>query len=196
MKELRNLPNIISALRLGAVPLLAWLAWMGADRSFAWLLVIVGPTDMLDGWLARKYGWESRLGAMLDSVADFSIVIVVLFAIVTMHQEVFASYGRIVWAIVGIWSLTNILGLIRYRRLPSFHTAFGRIGLMTFGVFVLVLFFYGLVPWVLYVCGTICFLAGVESFILVLLLDQWTPNLRGGLPAVIRARQKPPGDAV
>ena len=188
---MRYLPNLISVLRLTAVPVLIWLAWTGADRAFAWLLVAAGLTDILDGWLARKYGWVSRAGALLDSTADISIVLVVLFAMWTLHNDVFVYHGTIVWAILAVWSLSNLIGLYRYHRLPSFHTASARLGLMLFGLFVLVLFFYGFVPWLLYACGTVCFLAGVESLILVILIDHWRPNLRGGIRALIRARTKP-----
>ena len=187
---MRYLPNLISALRLTAVPVLIWLALIGEGRAFAWLLVAAGVTDILDGWLARKYGWVSRVGALLDSAADITIVLVVLFAMWTLHNDVFVYHGVIVWSILGVWSLANLIGLVRYRRLPSFHTASARFGLVMFGLFVLVLFFYGFVPWLLYVCGAICFIAGVESLILVILIDHWRPNLRGGIRALIRAKTK------
>lgn len=184
----RHLPNWISSVRLAAMPVLVWLVWMGEERTFAWLLVAAGATDVIDGWLARRFGWESRFGAMLDSAADISIVLVVLIGVFVLHPEVMREDGWIIWSILGIWSASNLLGLIRYRRLPSFHTAFARISLMIFGLFALILFFYGYVPLVLYICGTVCFLAGVESLVLVLMLDEWTPNLRGGLLAVLRVR--------
>lgn len=187
---MRYLPNIISALRLITVPVLIWLAWIGADRAFAWLLVIAGATDLLDGWLARRYGWVSKVGAMLDSAADISIVLVVLFAMWTLHGEVFVEYSYIIWAILAVWSASNLIGIARYKRLPSFHTGFARFALLMFGVFVLMLFFYGFVPWLLFFCGAVCFLAGVENLLLVLFIDHWKPNLRGGLRAVIRARAK------
>lgn len=189
MNDYRYLPNLISVLRLSTVPVLAWLAWAGADRAFAWLLIVAGMSDLVDGWLARRFGWVSRLGAMLDSAADMSIVLVVLFAIVSLHPEVLIDYGWVIWSVLAVWTAVNVIGLIRYRRLASFHTELARIGLIMFGIFVLVLFFHGFVPWVLLACGTVCFLAGVESLILVLLLKDWTPNLRGGLFAVFSARK-------
>ena len=187
---MRYIPNLISAIRLATVPVLIWLALTGADRAFAWLLVAAGITDILDGWLARKYGWVSKVGALLDSTADISIVLVVLYAMWTLHHDVFVYHGAVVWAILGVWSLANLIGLYRYHRLPSFHTTSARIGLILFGLFVLTLFFYGFVPWLLYACGLVCFLAGVESLILVILLDHWRPNLRGGIRALIRAKMK------
>jgi len=182
----RHLPNAISLFRLFSVPVLLWLALSGAERAFAWLLVIVGSSDLLDGWLARRYGWVSRLGAVLDSVADMSIVLVTLLAIVRLHPEVFVHYGWFVWSIVAMWTIAILAGLLRYRRFASFHTELARVGITLFGVFVLVLFFHGFVPWVLLACGSVCFLAGMETLVLVLLLKEWTPNLRGGLYAVWR----------
>ena len=171
------------------MPLLVWLVWIGAERPFAWMLIFAGSTDILDGWLARRYGWESKLGALLDSIADISIVLVVLFGVVMLHPEVFTDDGWVIWSIIGVWGLSNLLGLLKYQRLPSFHTGFARFGLMTFGVFAMVLFFHGYEPMVLYICGAICFLAGVESLLLVLMIPNWRPNLRGGLLAVLRERR-------
>jgi len=184
----RYLPNAISLFRLSSVPVLLWLAIAGADSAFVWLLVLVGSSDMLDGWLARRFGWVSRLGALLDSIADMSIVLVVLLAIVLLHPEVFVDYGWVVWSVVGART-----AMARdSRRRQRFRLA--ALGITIFGVFVLVLFFYGFVPWVLLACGAVCFLAGVESLLLVLLIDRWTPNLRGGLYAVLRTgRPGPPG---
>jgi phosphatidylglycerophosphate synthase len=187
--SLRHLPNAISVLRLSSMPVLLWLAWNGAERPFAWLLLAAGCSDLLDGWLARRYGWVSRVGALLDSAADISIVTVVLFAVIMLHPEVFVDHAWIIWSVAGIWALTNLIGIVRYRRLASFHTAFGRFGLMMFGVFALSLFFFSFVPAILYVCGAFCFLAGVESLVLVWMISRWTPNFRGGLPAALRARK-------
>ena len=190
MSKWRHLPNIISMLRLGAVPVLVWLAYSGAEKPFAWLLVAAGVTDFLDGWLARRFGWASNIGAVLDSIADIAVVLVVLFAVWILHPYVFTEHGWIICAIMGVWASSNLIGLFRYGRTPSFHTAFARFGLFMFGVFALVLFFYQFLPWLLYLSGGIAFLAGVESLLMVLLVDKWQPDLRGGLPAVLKQRRK------
>lgn len=66
-----TVPNLLSALRLAGVPLFLWLL-LGPHADVAALLVLMasGVTDYLDGWIARRYDQGSRLGQLLDPVAD------------------------------------------------------------------------------------------------------------------------------
>lgn len=67
---LRHLPNIISALRIVLViPILGALIKEEFDLALL-LLLVAGVSDALDGYLAKRYGWVSRLGSILDPVAD------------------------------------------------------------------------------------------------------------------------------
>ncbi|MQA01305.1 MAG: CDP-alcohol phosphatidyltransferase family protein [Streptosporangiales bacterium] len=64
-------PNLLSGLRLLGVPLFLWLV-LGPE-SDGWAVVVLAVssvTDYLDGWLARVLNQTSRLGQMLDPVAD------------------------------------------------------------------------------------------------------------------------------
>lgn len=78
--EYRDLPNIISLLRLLAViPVLYLLL----EREFGWallLFVAAGLSDGLDGFLAKHYGWQSYLGGILDPVAD-KVLLVACFLV-------------------------------------------------------------------------------------------------------------------
>ena len=67
---LRHLPNVITVLRILLVIPLGW-AIMREHQLLALLLAAVaGASDALDGWLARRFHWQSRLGAWLDPAAD------------------------------------------------------------------------------------------------------------------------------
>ena len=190
MSDLKFLPNAISILRMASVPLLAWLAWGGFERAFTVVLIIAGLSDWFDGWLARHFGWVSRTGALLDSIADMSLILVVLYGIVRLHPEVFVEHGWIIWTIVAAWLIVNLAALMRYCRPASFHTSLGRAGFTSFVIFVLVLFLHGFVPWVLMACGVVCLVAAAESLLLVILIRNWSPDLRGGLIAVLQARRR------
>jgi cardiolipin synthase len=67
---MRWLPNAITALRMAlTVP----LAWLILEEQHAWALlvgVVAGFSDGVDGFLAKRYGWQSQLGGLLDPVAD------------------------------------------------------------------------------------------------------------------------------
>lgn len=85
-----NLPNILTWLRILAIPLVVVLFFLGddnpgnpADPLAGLLFAAAAITDSLDGYLARRLGQTTRLGAFLDPVADKLIVAVALVLIVS-----------------------------------------------------------------------------------------------------------------
>lgn len=67
---LRHLPNLISALR---VVLVVPIVWSLLDRRLELaiaLFLVAGVSDAVDGFLAKQFGWVSRLGGILDALAD------------------------------------------------------------------------------------------------------------------------------
>jgi cardiolipin synthase len=67
---LRHLPNLITALRILLVLPLCWLIDSGRYDGALVVAAIAAFSDALDGWLAKRYGWQSWIGGMLDPVAD------------------------------------------------------------------------------------------------------------------------------
>src|SRR5688572_10047692 len=81
-----NLPNTLTWLRIFAIPLVVvffYLPYKWADPAAGLLFGLAGITDSLDGYLARRMGQTSRLGAFLDPVADKLIVAVALVLLVS-----------------------------------------------------------------------------------------------------------------
>jgi cardiolipin synthase len=66
----RHLPNAITVLRMLLVLPIAWAILAREPRLALGLSAVAGFTDGLDGFLARHYGWRSRLGGVLDAAAD------------------------------------------------------------------------------------------------------------------------------
>src|SRR3984957_6881691 len=65
-----NLPNLITLARLLSVPLTIWLI-LSEDYAIAfWVFVVAGASDALDGYIAKRFDCRTRLGALLDPVAD------------------------------------------------------------------------------------------------------------------------------
>ena len=84
-----NLPNTLTWLRIFAIPLVIvffYLPFHWADPAAGLLFAAAGITDSLDGYLARKMGQTSRLGAFLDPVADKLIVAVALVLLVSKEM--------------------------------------------------------------------------------------------------------------
>lgn len=64
------MPNVITLARLCAVPLAVWLVVQRQLDLAFWLFVAAGLSDAVDGWLARRSGTRSAVGAILDPMAD------------------------------------------------------------------------------------------------------------------------------
>ena len=124
------MPNVISVLRIaGSVGLLfcnvsGWPFWM--------LYALCGISDMVDGWLARKFQAESKTGAVLDSVAD--IVFVACCAIRLLPMLDIPTWLWI-WAgvIVFIKIVNQISALVVCKRFCFPHTIANKLtGLLLF----------------------------------------------------------------
>ena len=115
---MKRIPNILSALRMVlCVPLLL----VDAMTVPFWVLyVTAGVTDMLDGFLARRWGVESRFGAKLDSLADLMFVLVAGYKLFPWLQLPDA-----IWIMIGIVALVKVgdaICSVAKRRVGFLHT--------------------------------------------------------------------------
>jgi CDP-diacylglycerol--glycerol-3-phosphate 3-phosphatidyltransferase len=68
--QLKHFPNFLSLVRLLAAPYLFWLLWEREWGAAILVMVLAAITDGLDGFLARRWKTSSRVGEMLDPIAD------------------------------------------------------------------------------------------------------------------------------
>ncbi len=83
-----TIPNLLTAIRIALIPaivVLFYLPYHWSDMACGIMFGFVGITDAFDGYLARKLGQVSRLGAFLDPVADKLIVATALVLIVSKN---------------------------------------------------------------------------------------------------------------
>ena len=86
-----TIPTMLTLFRIALVPILVVVFYWGAKWSnvIATAVFVLGAvTDILDGWIARRYGMYSAFGAFLDPVADKLAVTVALFLVVQWHHTV------------------------------------------------------------------------------------------------------------
>ncbi len=113
-KEVLTLPNFISVARLGCIPWFAWLLLANDDRVFAgFLLGVLGATDWIDGWIARRFNQVSELGKILDPTADRLLLIVAVpvlifdgsvpiwFAVAAVVREALVGVAALLLASLG-----------------------------------------------------------------------------------------------
>jgi cardiolipin synthase len=82
---LRNIPNILTALRLASSPLLAAFLLRGDYRAALAIFIFAGLSDAADGWLAKRFHWMTRVGRYLDPAADKVLMLVSFMVLSVMH---------------------------------------------------------------------------------------------------------------
>lgn len=98
---MRHLPNILSFLRILLVPLFLWLYFQESMLlSFIGIIVFViaALTDLLDGYIARKKGFQTPFGTFLDPLADKLLTFSGFFCLPYIDVELFPWWA--VWLIV------------------------------------------------------------------------------------------------
>jgi cardiolipin synthase len=114
LDRIATVPNLITAVRLACVPLFVWLLF-GAHRQTdaAILLAVLGATDWVDGFVARRFAQVSTLGKILDPVADrilvgTAVIAVIVhgavplwFGLATLAREVLVSAAVLLLAALG-----------------------------------------------------------------------------------------------
>ena len=103
--ELWNIPNVISLIRLALIPVFVWLLVISEYGWAGVLLGVIGATDWIDGYLARRLGQVTEVGKFLDPLADRLAVAVAVvgglltgvlpavFGIALIVREVFIGIG-------------------------------------------------------------------------------------------------------
>jgi cardiolipin synthase len=71
----RHIPNLITILRLVLVLPLVWTLVQGQYIVALSLFVAMGVSDGMDGFLAKRYGWQTSLGKYMDPLADKAMLI-------------------------------------------------------------------------------------------------------------------------
>ena len=99
-----TLPNVLSFLRLVGVPVFLWLILTGHDGWALAVLAASGISDYLDGKIARHYGLVSRIGQLLDPLADRLYILSTLLGL---------AYRDIIpWWLVGILVAREVFGSV------------------------------------------------------------------------------------
>jgi cardiolipin synthase len=76
-----NLPNIITMARLLTVPVVVWAIASGQMQIACVLFLVAGASDAVDGFLAKRFGMTSELGAHLDPLADKALIVSIYVAL-------------------------------------------------------------------------------------------------------------------
>ncbi len=173
-----TLPNVLTLLRILAVPVFAIAVWYGRNVGACVIFALAGLTDMLDGYIARRFNQKSTLGAILDPAAD-KLLMTTAFVLLAMPNDYLAI--RIpAWVAILAISRDVAISLVALRASSHFDPAKFRptlLGKFTTGVQLvtisLTLLFNAvgpepwypvLVPWIYYVTAAMVLASGMHYF--------------------------------
>jgi len=184
-----NIPLLFSGTRLIASPLLLWVAWLEMHWVFFGLFLFLTFTDFVDGKLARYLHQKSTLGAYVDSFADLSMYSMTVLGLWWMQHE--ALQPQLPWIIAAAasYGLHVLVALVKFGRVPSYHSWGAQCGWFTILVTVILLM---TTPWVwpVWVAGTVVILTNLDGVLITLLLPESRQNV-GSSIEVWRAKQAP-----
>ncbi len=90
MKSVFTIPNILSMIRICLIPFIVWFYFDGTTSDnliiVAVLVIVSGLTDVIDGFIARRFNMISDVGKILDPIADKLTQASVAFCLATQHR--------------------------------------------------------------------------------------------------------------
>ncbi|TAL59694.1 MAG: CDP-alcohol phosphatidyltransferase family protein [Bacteroidetes bacterium] len=182
--------NGITAYRIVAAPVMLLLIFTGEQDIFKWLLPVSFFTDAIDGFLARKYKVASIFGAKLDSIGDDLTVLAGIVGLFVFKFEFIKSEILVIGVLLALLAVQNVLALIRYGKISSYHTYLAKIAALLQGIFLILSFHFPEPVYALfYIASVITIMDLAEEIILVFLLPQWKMNVKG-LYWVLKTKSK------
>lgn len=131
---MKNIPNILSSMRLLMVGVFMWLFKAGKYLPALCVFVVACLTDALDGFLARRNHWTSDVGKLLDPLADKCMTLAALWCIYSGKRD---TIYLALFALMLVKELTLLIGglmLKRKRQIVVYADWPGKVATSIFGV--------------------------------------------------------------
>ncbi len=177
--QARNIPNFLSGYRLLALPVLIWCVFSHHRELYVWLLCINLISDILDGYLARKFKWESEFGARLDSTADFGTYLAAFAGMIFIETAFFQAHFTEFMALLGFFFIPQLLCVFKYGRNTSMHLYSSKISGYIQGIFFFTYFVFGYAAWYFYFMMLFTFVNFLEELIIIIISKEMKSNMRG-----------------
>lgn len=176
-REIYNLPNFISFIRILMAPVLFYFAFNQMPVWFLAALMFSAFTDVLDGFLARTFNQITAMGSRLDSWGDFTVYTTMAICAWILWPDIVAQ--ELISYVVIVISFTSpvIVGLLKFRTITSYHTWTVKVAVVvTFVGYILL--FGGWLDWPFRVAAVFCAVAALEEIAITLLIHHEHVDVR------------------
>ena len=172
--------NGITLYRVIAAPVLLVLLFSGYYQLFKWLLALSFFTDLIDGYLARKFKVTSVMGTRLDSIGDDLTVFAALVGLFIINPAFIKAHKTELILLFIVFSIETGYAFYRYGKMSNFHTYLAKLAAFLQGVFLLVaILFDEPNPVLYYAAFFITLIQLLEEIVITALLPDWRTNVKG-----------------
>lgn len=184
-----TIPNILSLYRLFSFPFLLIFIFLGHQYLFAFFIWFNLTTDILDGWIARRFNQITEIGARLDGIADSGTYILAITGIFFFKWTDIQSYVILFYIFIGLFIISRLYSLLKLGIFFSFHTYAAKTAGYIHGSFFIVLFFLGFYPWFYYIMIISGYIVFAENILTTLVLRESSSHVKG-LYWVLKAKKE------
>lgn len=172
--------NGITLYRVIAAPFLLVLLFTRNYELFKWLLALSFFTDLIDGYLARKFKVTSVMGTRLDSIGDDLTVLTALIGLFVINPAFIKAHKAELIILFIVFLAETGFAFYRYGRMTNFHTYLAKLAAFLQGVFLLVAIVFDKPNLILfYAAAGITLLELLEEIVITSILPDWRTNVKG-----------------
>ena len=178
-KSILTIPNLLSFYRILSFPVIFYFAWTNRESIYFILLIISLITDVLDGFIARRFNMQSEFGARLDSFADIGMYIVAIVGVICFKSQDITPYTVSLYLFVSLLILPEVISFIKFRTFPSLHLYSAKIAGCFMGAFFFTLFIFGFYPLFYYLMLMTGILSFLEEIVVMLVIPEMKSDVKG-----------------
>ena len=174
---MERIPNMISGIRILCAPILLFLAWEGYRKAFIVLLLASLVSDAIDGYIARKFSVSSKVGTRLDSLGDMAIYLTVPICAWWLWPQILKQEALFVFIAIAAYVVPLIAGLIKFRKIPSYHTLGAKIAAVFMSTAILLMFLTEF-TWIFRIAAIFQVVVACEEVLITIQLPRLQSNVK------------------
>ncbi len=172
--------NGITLYRIIAAPFLFILVFNSDFNIFKWLIGFSFFTDLVDGFLARRFRVVSILGSKLDSIGDDLTIFCAITGLFVFNFDFIKEHVVSLLFLFILYLIQLIIAFYKYHQITNYHTYLAKLSAILQGVFFIFIFFTNDNYIILfYFALIITAIQIIEEIIITLYLKAWKANVKG-----------------
>lgn len=181
-QDLMKAPNLVSSIRILIAPLLFVFSFLQMEYWFLGALIFSALTDVLDGYIARKYNMITPLGAHLDSWGDATIYGTMAICAWILWPETTQRELLYYTLILFSFLLPALIGLIKFGKMTGYHTWSVKIAVLATFIGYIALY-SDVARWPFVLAACLAVIAGIEEILITIVLREEKTDVRSILAA-------------